>query len=397
MNLYDSLTDQVREISGEDAFAWMVKGNKIAEQGGLPVIHGEIGQLDFKPFATMIDGTLQSINDNMTGYGPTAGLPALRQAIADYSNRLHGYNVEPGQVILAMGAKAILYATLEAFINPGDKVVFFEPGYPIYVAVTKMRRGIPVPVPLRPENNFIPDLKELDRLAAGAKLLIVNSPQNPIGSVFPEEVQRVIAEIACKHNLIVISDEAYSRMLYDGKKFVSITQFPGMAERTIIDDSLSKTGSVPGYRLGWGIVPLGIAKEMTTILGNIYSCCPAFTQAGAIEVLTDVSGKFDSYVSGMVEVLQKRRDLLLDEIEKIPQVKCFPPQGAFYLWLDIRSTGLSSNEFAERFLNEYHVVSLPGTSFGDLGEGFVRVSFGSLQPDDITEFSKRLHDFVNVI
>lgn len=396
--LHDRMTVPVQGITGEDAFTWLVKGKKAEVSGGLSVIHGEIGQLDFRPFKKILTCTMIALDDNQTGYGPTAGDVELRQAIAEYSNRFHyGHKCQSGQVIVSMGAKSILYAALEMFVNPGDRVVYFTPGYPIYKAVTKMRGGIPVPVELRAENKYNPDLQELDMAAQGAKILIVNSPQNPIGSVFDYDIQRGIAAIAVKYDLIVIADEAYSRMLYDGREFVSIVTFDGMAERTIIDDSLSKTGSIPGYRLGWGIVPLDIVKEFTTILGNIYSCCPAFTQAGALAALTDASGQFDKFVNGMVTELQARRDILLSALSDIPYISCYPPEGAFYLWLDIKATSLSSQVFAERFLAEQHVVSLPGTSFGAAGEGFIRISFGSLGLPDLVELPRRLAEFVTAI
>lgn len=366
------LAKRAERLGTEQAFEVLVKARAL-EAKGRDVIHFEIGEPDFDTAPHIVEAGAKALRDGFTHYGPAAGLPQLRQAIADDINQSRGLAYNADHVVVTPGAKPIMFYTMLALVNEGDEVIYPDPGFPIYGSMVDYVGGVGVPLPLRIERNFRLDPDELASLITPrTKLLIINSPQNPTGGVLePEDLDR-IAELAVRHDLFVLSDEIYCRLLFEGRH-ESIATRPGMAERTIILDGFSKTYAMTGWRLGYGLMPTWLAQHMARLMTNSNSCTASFTQMAGLAAL---QGPQDS-VEAMRQEFLRRREVVVSALNQLPGVRCIVPAGAFYAFPDIRGTGYTSRELSDRLLEEAGVALLWGMAFGQAGEGFLRISYAN--------------------
>ncbi len=367
------IAQRMSRLGTETAFEVLAKA-KALEAKGKNIIHLEIGEPDFDTPANIRQAAKKALDDGYTHYGPAAGLPAARAAVAKYSAEGRGIEVHPDQVVITPGAKPIMYFVITACVDEGDEVIYPNPGFPIYESVIEFVGAKAVPLQLKEEKGFSFDIEDLKRLITKkTRLLILNTPQNPTGGVLSEEDLRQIADLARKHDLIVLSDEVYGKIIYDGFRHFSIASLPGMQERTVILDGFSKTYAMTGWRLGYGIMPENLAKLVTQLQINSTSCTSSFSQVAAIEAL---AGPQDE-VKKMVAEFKHRRDVIVDGLNAIPGIKCHRPLGAFYVFPNITGTGYQSRELAEIMLNEAGVACLSGTAFGKYGEGYLRFSYAN--------------------
>ena len=344
------------------------------EATGREIIHLEIGQPDVPTFENVAQAGIRAIQEGHTRYNPPAGLPALREAIAEDVGRRRGIAVRPSQVVVGPGAKpALLFPTL-ALVRPGDEAIYPDPGFPTYSAMIGVAGGVPVPVPLREEENFSFDLTVFDRVVSDrTRLIILNSPSNPTGGVLPMPALERIADAAQRHDIWILSDEIYTRLVFDGVTVPTIASLPGMAERTVICDGFSKTYAMTGWRLGFGIMPEALAERVTLLLTHSIGCTATFTQYAGLEALT---GPQDQ-VEAVVAKYQRRRDVLVDGLNAIPGLQCRRPQGAFYAFPNVSAFGRTSDWLADYLLEEAGVAVLAGTAFGEAGEGYLRLCFAN--------------------
>ena len=367
------IASRVKSLGTETAFEVLVKARGLEAQGK-HVIHLEVGEPDFDTPVRIRKAAQAALDAGYTHYGPAPGLPHVRKVIAEYMSRTRGVQFTPGQVVVTPGGKPIMFFSVLACVDRGDEVIYPNPGFPIYESLIHFVGAIPVPLPLREENGFRFSIDELRRLITPkTRMLILNSPHNPTGGILTEADLGAIASLAVKHDLIVLSDEIYSRILYDGFKHVSIVSFPGMAERTIILDGFSKAYAMTGWRLGFGVMPEELVPIISTLQINSNSCTASFSQMAGIEAL---SGPQDD-VTAMVAEFRRRRDAIVEGLNRIKGFSCHTPLGAFYVFPNISSTGKSSRAFADALLYEHGVACLPGTSFGANGEGFIRLSYAN--------------------
>jgi aspartate aminotransferase len=377
------LAGRMDTIGTETAFEAAARAQAL-EATGRDVIHLEIGEPDFDTPVNVRAAAKRALDDGWTHYGPFFGLPVLREAIAADATRRKGFPVSPGQVVVTPGAKPIMFYALLALAEEGDEVIYPDPGFPIYESMTRFVGATPVPLPVRIENDFRVDLDELERLVTSrTKLLIINSPANPTGGVFTRADIERVAEIALRHDLTVLADEIYGRIIYDGEH-VSIASLAGMAERTIVLDGFSKTYAMTGWRLGYAILPEPLLLPYSRLVINSVSCTSSHSQIAAAEALT---GPQDS-VDAMVVEFRTRRDLIVDGLNSIPGFECRRPAGAFYVFPDIRGTGLTGTQLADRLLNESGVSVLAGTAFGGNGVHNVRISYANSQARIIEAMSR---------
>lgn len=364
--------NRVMELEPEGAYRMLARSQEL-EADGRNIIHLEIGQPDSPTFENISDAGIQAIQDGFTRYTPSAGINDLRGAIARYSSQRIGMDVQPANVVVGPGAKPALFFPTLALVQPGDEVIYPNPGFPTYEAMIRVAGGIPVPVPLSEEDNFSFDLAAFDRLLSNrTRLVVINSPSNPTGGVMPLPALTHIADAAKEGDFWVLSDEVYSRMVF-GEPAPSIYTLPGMAERAIICDGFSKTYSMTGWRLGYGIMPVSLAKRVDLLLNHAVGCTASFTQAAGVEAL---QGPQDQVVEVMDEY-KRRRDYLIGALNQIPGLSCRTPQGAFYAFPNIKSFGKPVDWLAEYILDEAGVAVLPGTSFGEYGEGYLRLCFAN--------------------
>ena len=362
-------TDHLRP---EGAYQVLARAQEL-EAKGHDIIHLEIGEPDFATPANVRLAGIRAIAEGQTRYNPPAGLSSLREIIADLAGKKRGIQITPKQIVVSPGAKPNLFFPTLALVNPGDEVVYPNPGFPTYEAMIGIAGGIPVPVPLVESNSFSFDLKTFDRLVnQRTRLIILNSPSNPTGGVIPMADLEHIAEAAQRYDCWVLSDEIYSQMAFDGLAVPSIASLPGMAERTIIVDGFSKTYAMTGWRLGFGIMPESLAERMGLLLTHSVGCTAHFTQIAGIEALTGPQEE----ATRMVTEYQRRRDLIVDGLNKLPGIHCLKPQAAFYAFPNIQKTNKSSQEVANLMLNG-GVALLPGSTFGSYGEGYLRVVFAN--------------------
>lgn len=368
------LAKRMSNLGTETAFEILARA-KALEAQGREIIHLEIGEPDFDTPRNIIDAAITALNDGFTHYGPSAGMPEVRQSIASYVAADRGVAVEPDQVVVTPGAKPIIFFCSLALLDPGDEVVYPNPGFPIYESMINYIGAKPVPIQLEEERGFAFDPDELDALVSDkTKLVIINSPQNPTGGVLPPEVLERLAELAHKHNFFVLSDEIYSHILYEGEHR-TIYSIDGMPERTIILDGHSKAYAMTGWRLGYGVMPAPLAEKVAKLQTNSTSCTSSFTQIAGVEAVT---GPQDS-VKNMVEEFRARRDLIVEGLNELPGFRCHKPAGAFYVFPNITGTGRTSKEMETFLLEEVGVAALAGTSFGRFGEGFIRFSYANSQ------------------
>ena len=366
------VAERMGRLGTESAFEVLARAGALERQGK-SVIHLEIGEPDFDTPAHIKEAAKRALDAGATHYGPSAGLPELREAIARHIEETRGVPVAADEVVVTPGAKPIMFFAILALVNRGDEVVYPNPGFPIYESVINFVGGVPVPIPLLEETGFGLDLAELERrVSRKTKLLVINSPQNPTGGVLaPDEIGRV-AELARHYRVPVLSDEIYRRFLYDGQ-FASIASLSGMKAQTIILDGFSKSYAMTGWRLGYGVMPAPLAEHMTRLMTNSASCTATFVQQAGLAALQGD----DAPVRTMVEEFQRRRDLIVDGLNRLPGVSCARPRGAFYVFPNVKALRRPSKEVATYLLDEAGVALLWGTAFGEFGEGYLRLSYAA--------------------
>jgi aspartate/methionine/tyrosine aminotransferase len=378
------LAARMDRLGTETAFEAAARARAL-EATGRSVIHLEIGEPDFDTPANIREAAKRALDRGATHYTPTVGIPELRAAIAADATNRKGFAVSPERVVVVPGGKPVMFFAMLALVEAGDEVIYPDPGFPIYESMVNYVGGKAVPCPIRQQNGFRLDPAELAGLVTRkTKLLIINSPANPTGGVSTREDLEQIAAIAIKHDLIVLTDEIYGRILYEGEH-VSLASLPGMAERTIVLDGFSKTYAMTGWRLGYAILPEKLVLPFSRLIVNSVSCTSAATQWAGVEALT---GPQDAVVA-MVEEFRARRDLIVDGLNAIPGVTCLRPSGAFYAFPDISATGLTGAELADRLLNEGGVSALAGTAFGKVGLRHLRFSYATSR-ENIAEAMKRM-------
>jgi aspartate aminotransferase len=364
--------ERMKRLGTETAFDMLAKA-KALEAKGKEVIHLEIGEPDFDTPKNIREAAKKALDEGWTHYGPAPGLPELRAIIAQESGKLRNVNFKPTQVVVTPGAKPIMSYAIMALVDEGDEVIYPNPGFPIYESMIEFMGAKAVPVQLKEEFDFRLDIKELAKLVTKkTKMIIVNSPQNPTGGVLNKDDLKAIADIARNNNIWVLSDEVYSRTIYD-IKFESIAQFPGLEDRLIVLDGFSKTYAMTGWRIGYGIMPETLANLIAQIEINVNSCTSSFIQRACIEAL---KGPQDD-PQKMTAKFKERRDVIVDGLNQIKGVSCKRPLGAFYVFPNITKTGIDGSELADRLLNEAGVASLSGTCFGKYGEGYLRFSYAN--------------------
>jgi aspartate aminotransferase len=372
----------------ETAFEVLVKARALEAQGK-SIVHLEIGEPDFETPPNVVEAGKQALDQGWTHYGPTQGYPELRNIIADHVSKTRGIKVTGDHVCVVPGGKPIIFFPLLALLEPGDEVIYPNPGFPIYESMIQFLGATPVPIPLVESRGFSLDLDLLkSKLNSKTKLLILNSPQNPTGGVIPEEDIAAIAEMVRDMDTLVLSDEIYSR-IYFGKPPVSISTYPGMLEKTIILDGFSKIYSMTGWRLGYGVMPLWLVDAVNKLMVNCNSCTASFTQRAGIAALT---GPQDA-PEAMVAEFHKRRDAFCEGLNQLKGFRCQKPEGAFYAFPNITGTGMTSRRLADALLNEAGVACLSGTSFGAHGEGYLRFSYANSLPN-LMEAVDRIRKFL---
>ncbi len=366
------LAERMGRLGTESAFEVLARA-KALEASGVPVIHLEIGEPDFPTAGHIAEAAVEALRAGHTHYVPAPGIPMLREAVAAFLERTGRMRVAPDRVVVTPGAKPVMFFTILALAGPGDEVLYPDPGFPMYESITSFAGATPVPVPLRESNGFRVDVAELERLITPrSRLLIVNSPHNPCGSALTCGDCAAIAELAQRHDLVVLSDEVYWAIRY-GAPHASVLDFDGMAERTVLLDGWSKTYAMTGWRLGFGVFPAPLVEPVTRLAINSVSCTSAFSQYAAIAAL---EGPQDG-VAEMVAEFRRRRDVVVAGLNEIPGIGCAEPQGAFYAFPNITGTGLSAAALQARLLDEAGVAALSGTAFGTWGEGFLRLSYAN--------------------
>ena len=360
-------------LQPEGAYQVLSKAQAL-EAAGNEIIHLEIGQPDFDTFANISLAGIRAITAGKTRYTPPNGIKPLREAIAEDAGKRRCLEIHPDQVVISPGAKPNLFFPTLALIEPGDEVLYPDPGFPTYEAMIRIAGGIPVAVPLVEQNNFSFDLDTFHQLVNDrTRLIILNSPSNPTGGVIPLIDLIEIAATAQRHNCWIISDEIYARTAYDQAIVPSIASLPGMMERTIIVDGFSKTYAMTGWRLGYGIMPKELAKVVELLLTHSIGCTAQFVQEAGIEALTGPQDQAEAVVADY----QLRRDTIVEGLNAIPGISCQKPQGAFYVFPNIKSFGISSNEMSEIILEQAGVAVLPGSAFGQHGEGYLRLVYSN--------------------
>jgi aspartate/methionine/tyrosine aminotransferase len=361
-------------LGTESAFEVLAKARALEAQGK-QIIHLEIGEPDFDTPPHIIEAACRALHQGATHYTPSGGIPELRREIAAGMSLARGQEISPQQVVVTPGAKPIMFFVIIALAEPGTEVIYPNPGFPIYESMINFVGAKPVPIPLREERDFRFDVDELKSLITErTALVILNSPQNPTGGVLEPEDLQAIAEVCAARDIPVLSDEVYEHILYEGQ-FASIATYPGMStsERTIILHGFSKTYAMTGWRLGYGIMPLPLAEQVTRLMTNSNSCTSAATQWAGLEAL---KGPQDS-VGAMVAAFRLRRDLIVEGLNALPGVSCVKPKGAFYVFPNIRGTGIDSRSCESFMMNEAGVACLSGSAFGQYGEGYLRLSYAN--------------------
>lgn len=366
------LANRIAVMSGEGALAVFRRAREL-ESTGRSIIHLELGEPDFHPAAEVIAAAKSALDSGKDRYCPVPGIPALRKKIAEYLRQTRQIQVAAEQVVIAPGCKIALFMAMMAVIEPGDEVLYPDPGFPAYPSITRSLGGVPVPYYLTEASRLQPDIAEVStKITPRTKVLITNSPSNPTGSVISDEVQRQLAELAVKHDLLVLSDEIYARIVYDNR-FRSMLRYPGMADRTFLIDGFSKSFAMTGWRLGYVVAPPAFVWGLEMLVMNTFTCAAEFTQYAAVEALEDRS----AMTPRMVEQFAARREQFVAGLNRIPGFRCNPPEGAFYAWVNVADTGRSAEEVCEIMLQEAGVAAIPGAAFGAAGKDFVRFSFAA--------------------
>ena len=359
-------------MTGEGALSVYARAKEL-EREGRSIIHLELGEPDFHPSASVNDALKQALDEGKDRYCSVAGVLALREAIAAYLHDTRNLKVSPANIVIAPGCKIALFMAMMALIDPADEILYPDPGFPGYPSITLGLGGIPVAFELSEHNHFQPNPEEIAaKITPRTKILITNSPGNPTGTVYPNEVQRRLAELAVKHDLLVLSDEIYARIIYGGQ-YVSLMNYPGMQERTLIIDGFSKSFAMTGWRLGYTVAPARIAAALQMLAVNSYTCVAEFSQYAAIEALKDR----EVATPRMLREFAKRREQFIRDLNRVPGFRCLPPEGAFYAWVNITETGMSAEDLCRIMLEEAGVAAIAGRAFGAAGADFIRFSFAS--------------------
>ena len=387
-----TFTKRTQTLAPEGAYQVLARAGELEVQGR-EIMHLEIGQPDFDTPENISLKGVQAIANGYTKYRSTAGIDELRAAIAADAGRRRGLAIEPAQVLVSPGAKPNLFFPTLALVEEGDEVIYPNPGFPTYEAMIAVAGGVPIPVPLLEDRDFSFDLAAFDSLVGErTKLIVLNSPSNPTGGVIPAEDLAHIAAAAQKFDCWVLSDEIYTRIVFDGRSAPSIAALPGMAERTIIMDGFSKTYAMTGWRLGYGIMPEPLARKVQLLLTHALGSTAHFTQIAGVEALLGTQ----AYVEDMVAQYEARRNVIVEGLNAIPGVVCRKPQGAFYVFPNIQSTGMKSADLATLLLEEAGVALLPGTAFGAYGEGYLRLSYAN-SIENIREALRRMEEVLGQI
>ena len=364
------LAKRMSQLKAEGAYEMLARAQALESQGR-EIIHLEIGQPDFDTVPSAALAGIRAIATGLTRYNPPLGISTLRDAVAAEISRTRGVEVGPQNVVIMPGGKPGIFFPMLALIEPGDEVIYPDPGFPTYESVTRFLGAVPRPVPLLEENDFSFDMVAFEQsLSDRTRLIILNSPSNPTGSIIPRQDLERIAEAARAHDAWVLSDEIYSRLVYDGEH-ASIISLPGMLERTVLLDGFSKIYAMTGWRLGYGVMPAEVAEAMGPLLTHSISCTATFTQHAGLAALT---GPQDA-VDRMIAQFRLRRDAIVEGLSAIPGITCQKPAGAFYAFPNVKSFGKTSAEMATYLLDEAGVAVLPGTAFGQYGEGYLRLSY----------------------
>jgi len=382
------LAKRLSRLGTETAFEVLVKARALEAQGR-DIIHLEIGEPDFATPANVMEAASRALHEGYTHYCPSAGLHELRKAIACEIQTTRGVEVDPDWIVVTPGGKPIMFYLLLAVVEAGDEVLYPNPGFPIYESMINFVGGTPVPIPLREELKFRFDPVEFrSKVSERTKLIIINSPQNPTGGLLTKSDLQTIAEVAAERDVLVLSDEIYSHIIY-GEAHQSIATLTGMLERTIILDGFSKTYAMTGWRLGYGVMHPTLQSHISKLVTNSVSCTAPFIQRAGLEALANTA----TAVSHMVAEFRRRRDLIVRGLNEIPGLQCLCPSGAFYVFPNIRAFGKSSGEFADRLLKEAGVGALSGTAFGSYGEGYIRLSYAN-SLENLDRAIRRIRDFV---
>src|ERR1700723_2271971 len=367
-----SIASRMSVMSGEGALSVFARAKELEAQGR-SIIHLELGEPDFHPGKSVIESAAKALAEGKDRYCAVAGVPVLREEIAAYLARTRNLKVSPANVVMAPGCKIALFLAMMALLEPGDEVLYPDPGFPGYASITLGLGAVPVPFTLSARNHFQPDPDEIaSKITPRTRMLLTNSPGNPTGTVYTDAVQRALAELAVKHDLWVLSDEIYARIIYGGE-YLSMLRYPGMMERTLIIDGFSKSFAMTGWRLGYTIAPPEVVPALNMMAVNTYTCVAEFTQYAAIEALRDREGN----TPRMIAEFSRRREQFVRDLNRIPGFRCEPPDGAFYAWVDITATGLRAEEICQILLEDAGVAAIPGAAFGAAGKDFVRFSFAS--------------------
>jgi aspartate aminotransferase len=366
------IASRVSELTGEGALAVYVRAKEL-ERSGKSIIHLELGEPDFHPAPPVVKAVQEAVRDGRDRYCSTRGVPALREAIAEYLGRTRRLQISSEHVLVAPGCKMALSLAMLALIEPGDEVLYPDPGFPIYPSFTRGLGAKAVPFALREARQFQPDLAEISaKITSKTRMLIFNSPNNPTGTVFHKEALEKIAALAVEHDLWILSDEIYARILFGGE-YESIWAWPGMAERTVIIDGFSKSFAMTGWRLGYAVAAKPVIDAMDMLVLNTFTCAAEFTQVAAIEALRDSTHAVDK----MVLEYRQRRDIFVQGLNRIPGFRCQSPEGAFYAWVNVADTGLPAEEVARLLLEEGGVAGIAGAAFGAEGKQYLRFSLVS--------------------
>ena len=383
------IAERMNRLGTETAFEVLARA-KALEAQGRDIIHLQIGEPDFDTPSNIVEAGAEALRNGYTHYGPSPGLPELREAIAAEVAGTRGIEVGVDNVVVTSGAKPIMFYTMLALMDEGDEALYPNPGFPIYESMINFVGGVPVPIKLLSERDFAIDVDEVAAsITPKTTLMILNSPNNPCGSVVERETIRQLAELAVEHDLWVLSDEIYIRLLFEGEHH-SIASFPGLAERTIILDGFSKTYAMTGWRIGYGVMPEQLVPHFSKLNTNSVSCTPSAIQVAAVEALQGPQEKTYEFR----DEFKARRDVFVGGLNKIPGIRCPMPKGAFYAFPNIEGTGMTSRRFADDLLQDYGVASLAGESFGEYGTGCVRFSFAN-SIENLSRALERIAEFVD--
>ncbi len=382
--------ERMSRLGTEGAFEVLAKARRLEAQGK-KIVHLEIGEPDFATPDNIVEAGISAMQNGYTHYTPASGIFEAREAVAGFVSRTLKTEVDPLEVVLVPGSKNVLLFTLLACIEPGDEVILPDPGYPAYASQVNFIGAVAKPVTLREESGFRMDLDELASLVTPkTRMIIVNTPQNPTGGVLTEEDVKFVCDLAHKHDLLVVSDEIYSQLVY-GFQHVSPLSHPGMRERTVLMDGLSKSYAMTGWRLGYAVAPKALAAKLDQLMINSSSCAAGFTQMAAIEALS--APESEHAVARMVKVFEHRRNLVVDGLNEIPGMRCGRPQGSFYVFPNIEGTGFDEHDLSDRLLAEAGVAVLPGTAFGHAGKGFIRLAYTQSE-DELKLGLERIGEFI---